>query len=55
MRISRVALVPVIAAFGVAGAILAAPAMTAPTTHAAQAVYVHSSQIVGHPGVYVHS
>lgn len=53
MRISRVAFIPVIAAFGVAGAILAAPAMTAHATHT-DAVYVHSASIGG-PGVYVHS
>ena len=54
MRISRVAFIPVIAAFGVAGAIVAAPAMAAPATHA-NAVYVHSVSVSGGPGVYVHS
>ncbi len=52
MRISRVTLIPVIAALGVAGTILAAPAMAA-TGHTQ--VYVHATHTVGGPGVYVHA
>ncbi len=54
MRISRVTLIPLITALGAAGTILAAPAMAAPTARATY-VYVHSSNTIGGPGVYVHS
>ncbi len=53
MRISRVALIPVIAALGLGGTILTAPAMAA-TSHAPQ-VYLHSMHTAGGPGVYLHS
>lgn len=52
MRISRVALIPIIAAFGVAGTVLAAPAIA--VTHV-PGVYVHSSQPHAIHEVYVHS
>jgi hypothetical protein len=53
MRFSRVALIPVIAAFGVAGTVLAAPAVASPTVHK---VYVHSSKPLHEVHkVYVHS
>jgi hypothetical protein len=52
MRISRVALIPVIAAFGVAGTVLAAPAMAAPHVHG---VYVHASAPLSIHKVYVHA
>jgi hypothetical protein len=53
MRISRVTLIPIIAVLGVAGTVLAAPAMAAPTVHH---VYVHSSKPQHSVAqVYVHS
>ena len=52
MRISRAALIPTIAALGVAGTVLAAPAVAA--THV-PGVYVHSSQPRAIHDVYVHS
>lgn len=52
MRISRAALIPTIAALGVAGTVLAAPAMAAPQVHG---VYVHASNPHSIPDVYVHA
>lgn len=54
MRIGRVSLIPVIAALGAAGSILAAPALAAPTMQVS-AVYLHASQLGGGPGVYLHA
>jgi hypothetical protein len=53
MRISRLTVLPAIAALSVAGTILAAPAMAATTQASGVYVYVHQSAIGG-PGVYVH-
>ena len=51
MRIGRVVILPAVAALSVAGTILAAPAMAAPTSHTT--VYLHQSG-VGGGYVYLH-
>jgi hypothetical protein len=51
MRIGRLAIIPAVAVLSTAGAILAAPAMAAPTVH--NTVYLHQDP-VGGGYVYLH-
>jgi hypothetical protein len=52
MRVSRVGIISVITALGASGAILAS---TAAATATPSQVYLHASQSVSDPGVYLHA